>query len=72
MYQSRVIVEQCVRWKLVPARGASVISEVVLRHFILLMMKVPVVCQAWYRKVIASIIIAADRATQELCLLKMV
>ena len=38
MYRSRVIVERSLRWRLVPARGASVISEVVLRHLILLMM----------------------------------
>ena len=33
MNRSRVIVEQCVRWRLVPAREASVISEVVLLRF---------------------------------------
>ena len=31
MNRSRVIVEPSVRWRPVPARGASVISEVVLR-----------------------------------------
>ena len=31
MNRSRVVVEQCVRWRPVPTRGASVISEVVLR-----------------------------------------
>ena len=42
MNRSRVIVERIVRWGPVPARGASVISDVVLRHLILLMMAVPV------------------------------
>ena len=32
MNRSRVIVERSVRWRPVPARGASVISKVVLRR----------------------------------------